>query len=354
MNQSELVNLRISEVTSTTCINMKIFDRGYWVGQHFYWQSMYHYLYNCASSRSMTYFSAANTAIELGGMLHDRKTDIYALLPKGIVPHTSIITSITAADAFIRTNDLQYPLIIKPNVGMAGFKVDVIRSHQELTLFFETEDVSEREWLLQEYLDYDREFSVLIYKYPVSGEFGISSLVEKTYPSVTADGLSTVEALILGSNNPFIDKNAVLERLKDRLQQIPAEGEKIVLDVIGNYKRGSKFFDRNNAISPQMTTYLQDLFSSVEGLGFFRVDFKADSLESFLDGQWKVIEINGAKSEPLHIYDPRNSFLENVRILREHWRIMAEISQEQRSQRFEVPSFKNGLKSWMAIRRLVK
>ncbi len=139
---------------------MKILDIGYWTSQHFYWQSLYHYFLNGARFRSMTFFSACNPAIDLGGMLYDRKTDIYDLLPQHIVPATTIITSRSASKIFIEKNNLHFPLIVKPNVGLKGYKVYKIGNEEELDLFFRENDVNEREWLLQEYVDYEREFSV--------------------------------------------------------------------------------------------------------------------------------------------------------------------------------------------------
>ena len=162
--------------------DMKIFDRGYWTAQHFYWQSMYHYLLNGARFRSMTFFSACNPAIDLGGMLYDRKTDIYNLLPQYFVPATTIETSRSAAQSFNEKNNLNFPLIVKPNVGLKGFKVYKIGSVEELNAFFEENDVKQREWLLQEYIDYKKEFSVLFYRYPLEQQTGVSSFIEKSYP----------------------------------------------------------------------------------------------------------------------------------------------------------------------------
>lgn len=328
---------------------MKILDRGYWTSQHFYWQSMYHYLMNGARFRSMTFFSACNPAIDLGGMLYDRKTDIYDLLPQHIVPATTIITSREASRTFIEQNNLSFPLIVKPNVGLKGFKVYKISDEAELKAFFDENDVHAREWLLQEYLDFDKEFSVLFYRYPQRQKVGVSSFIEKTYPYVVGDGKTTLRKLIEAYNNPFLLKENVYKRLAEDLDSVPANGQKVILDYIGNYSRGAKFHSKMEYVSEEMSSMLSSLFQKADGLNFFRIDLKSNSVEDFLRGDFKVLEINGMKSEPLHIYDDESSFLDNSRIIREHWSIIENITREQMALLKELPTFRQGIKSWLSI-----
>lgn len=333
---------------------MKILDRGYWTARHFYWQSMYHYLMNGARFRSMTFFSACNPAIDLGGMLHDRKTDIYSLLPQHIVPATTIITSKSAAYAFIEKNNLNFPLIVKPNVGLKGFKVFKIGNENELNVFFEDNDVNEREWLLQEYLDHEKEFSVLFYRYPKEQKYGVSSFIEKTYPAVVGDGKQSLKTLIDQYNNPFLIKKDVYKRLSADLESIPEKGRKVILDFIGNYGRGAKFHSKMEFVSEEMSSMLSIQFHKADGLNFFRVDLKSNSIDEFIKGKFKVLEINGMKSEPLHIYDAESTFIANSRIIKEHWTIIENITREQRALLKELPTFRQGLKSLISIKKSVR
>jgi len=330
---------------------MKILDRGYWTSQHFYWQSMYHYLLNGARFRSMTFFSACNPAIDLGGMLYDRKTDIYNLLPQHFVPATTIITSRSAAQSFIEKNSLTFPLIVKPNVGLKGFKVYKIGSAEELHNFFIENDVNEREWLLQEYVDYKKEFSVLFYRFPIKQKTGISSFIEKSYPHVVGDGKSTLKQLIHRYSNPFLLKEEVYQRLAEELDSVPAVGVKVILDYIGNYSRGAKFHSMMEYVTPEMSKMISSVFQKADGLNFFRIDFKSNSVEDFMKGDFKILEINGMKSEPLHIYDTDSNFVENVKTIQEHWSIIETITREQRALMVGLPTFRQGIKSWISIMR---
>ncbi|MDF1695595.1 MAG: ATP-grasp domain-containing protein [Saprospiraceae bacterium] len=333
---------------------MKILDRGYWISQHFYWQSMYYYLLNSARFKSFTFFSACNPAIDLGGMLDDRKTDIYSLLPQHIVPATTIITSRSAAGAFIEKNNLSFPLIVKPNVGLKGFKVYKITDAEELDVFFQDNNVQEREWLLQEYIDFDKEFSVLFYRYPQQQKHGVSSFIEKTYPSVTGDGKNTLSYLIDHYNNPFLNKKNVYKKFASELSTVPQKGDTIILDFIGNYSRGAKFHSKMDFVSKEMCSMLSSLFQNIDGLNFFRIDLKANSVDDLLKSNFKVLEINGVKSEPLHIYDSKSSFLDNINVIKEHWGIIENITREQRELFKELPTFRQGLKSLISIKKLVR
>jgi D-alanine-D-alanine ligase-like ATP-grasp enzyme len=282
-------------------------------------------------------------------MLYDRKTDIYNLLPAHIVPATTIITSPQASKTFVKNNNLDFPLIVKPNVGLKGFKVFKIGNEKELYAFFKDNDVSEREWLLQEYLDYEKEFSVLFYRYPQKQKFGISSFIEKSYPHVFGNGKQTLRSLIEEYNNPFLLKDNVLKRLSGELNSIPEKGTKIILDYIGNYSRGAKFHSKMEFVSDEMVSMLSSLFLKADGLNFFRIDLKSNSVEDFLKGEFKVLEINGMKSEPLHIYDAGSTFMNNSKIIKEHWNIIENITREQKELLHSLPTFRQGIKSWISI-----
>ncbi|MEE9437777.1 MAG: hypothetical protein V3V14_02175 [Saprospiraceae bacterium] len=333
---------------------MKLLDTGYWTSKHFYWQSIYNIFCNGIQFKSLTFFSACNPAIDLGGMFFDRKTDIYQLLPSRYVPSTHIVSSFDLAIDFMRSNNLGFPVIVKPNVGLKGFKVSKIDNNDHLECFFKHSDVNDREWLIQEYLDYKKEFSLLYYRYPTTKKCGISSLVEKEYPFVTGNGYLTLKELIDNYKNSFLDKDNIYQKFEEKLYEVPLNGEKIVLDFIGNYSRGAKFYSRMEFVNDSMIHYVSNVFKHVEGLNFFRIDFKANSLNDFLKGDFKVIEINGMKSEPLHIYDPESNFLLNHGINKKHWNIIVGIVKEQQSRHIILPTFKQGLESLISIRKMVK
>ena len=331
----------------------KLRDRGYWVSHHFYWQSLIHYFMYSVRFRSFTFFSACDPAIELGGMLDESKSDIYALLPPQFVPKTINTRPGKLKLSHLRDKGMEYPLIVKPNVGFKGYKVVLIQNDQELLNYLNNQD-EDREWLVQEYIDYKREFSLLYYRYPDGSEKGITSLIEKIYPSVTGDGKSTLHELVNGYENAFLDRSDLNRRLYSDMNKVPAEGEVIQLDTIGNYARGSKFYSLMDEIDEELVTVTGKYFEEVNDMDFFRIDFKADSMEDYKTGKFGILEVNGTKSEPLHIYDPRFGFWARAKTLNDHWKIIAQIVVNRKSiSNYKFPSTKEGLKSLFAIKRLV-
>lgn len=328
---------------------MKILDRGYWIAKHFYWQSLVHWFANGIRFRSMTFFSAGNPAIELGGMLSDRKTEFYDILPPSLLPATTVATNYGHARSFMIEHELAFPIIVKPNTGLKGLMVEKLYNEAELEAFFADPDQKDREWLLQEFLDQEREYAVLMYKYPKSGKYGISSFIEKVYPSLTADGESTYRELIAAYKNPFLEKEFPLRKFAEVLEDIPHKGMKIVLDEIGNYGRGAKFYSKNDEIDAAMVETYYDQYKELSGLNFFRIDCKADSLADVKAGNYKILEVNGMKGEPLHIYDPKSTFIGNVKSLNTHWAHIQQVTREQADLLADGPSFLEGVKSWRSL-----
>lgn len=328
-------------------------DRGYWVSHHFYWQSLVHYFLYSARFRSLTFFSACDPAIELGGMLADNKTDIYELLPSHYVPKTINVTPETFHPEMIEEHGLTFPLIVKPNIGYKGYKVVQVHTIEDIINYLRKQDPG-RVWLIQEYLNYKREYSLLYYRYPDESKAGITSLIEKGYPSVCGDGKSTIRELVNNYNNAFLDRVDLERRFGASLDSTPGEGEKIQLDTIGNYSRGSKFYSLMHEIDEELIEATSGYFSQVKDLDFFRMDFKADDLEAYKAGNFGILEVNGMKSEPLHIYDPQYGFWDRTRTLIQHWEIIAGIVNNRRSfSDYQFPSTRVGLKSLFSIKKLV-
>ena len=82
------------------------------------------------------------------------------------------------------------------------------------------------------------------------------------------------------------------------------------------------------------------------------MDLKANSLEAFMEGDFKVIEINGAKGEPLHIYDKQHSFWSNIKDIHKHWKVLSEIVTSKHEAGYEFPNNIEGLKALRAIKQV--
>jgi len=327
-------------------------DRGFWISKLFYYQSIIYFYYNSLRFWSFTFFSAANPAIKYGGMLDDKKSDTYRFLPDRLVPVTIVTDQSQDFLAQMRYRSLDFPIIVKPDVGFKGFLVAKIDN--EASLFQFVQRFEDKSFIIQEYVDFEREYSILLYRYPISGRTYVSSFIEKSYPQVLGDGIHTLEQLIDDDDNPFIDKSWVKEKWGSELSRVLRRKEIFRLDDIGNYSRGAKFHSLNHLLDNEYIEWADSLMRGMEGIDFCRLDLKADSERAMLQNEYKIMELNGAKSEPLHIYDPMYSFADVIKDIHTHWTILSAIVRERLKLSFTLPSFKEGFKSFKVAKNIGK
>src|SRR5688572_15390547 len=77
----------------------------------------------CLRARSLFFFAASNPSIKNGGFLSESKKDIHAIIPEHLCPRTAFFSLPANADiviAELKSQDLQFPLIGKPDIGGRG------------------------------------------------------------------------------------------------------------------------------------------------------------------------------------------------------------------------------------------
>lgn len=327
-------------------------DRGYWVSKLFYYQSIvYGFIYSFRFL-SPTFFSATNPALEYGGMFDDKKSDVYRLVPEFFLPRMVLLTHVQDAISEIGKAGLSYPMIIKPDIGFKGFMVTKVDNENQLkSILPKYGNIS---ILIQEFIDLEREFSILIYRYPKSGRIGVSSFIEKTFPTVTGDGQRTFEELIDNEENPFLKKDWIKKKYAIDLNVVLDKDEVRRIDDIGNYSRGAGFHSMNHLINESLELWACRFMTLIKGIDFCRVDLKSDSVEDLLSDKYLIVEVNGIKSEPLHTYDSRFSYFEIMKDVHTHWMIVKDIVKERLSMAYSLPPFVDGFRSWWIAHNLVK
>ena len=65
----------------------------------------------------------------------------------------------------------------------------------------------------------------------------------------------------------------------------------------------------------------------IEGFNFGRFDLRVSSLDNLYKGKdIKIMEVNGANSEPAHIYDPEMKLFTAYKAVFQHWNNLYEVS----------------------------
>lgn len=306
---------------------IRLFHWEYWPF-HIVYSPMYIYwLWLCIKTRSFFFFSTANPSIINGGFLMESKKAIYDLIPSGYYPSTLFFKKGTANAeivAAIRKTQLKFPLIGKPDIGMQG---KAVKKLADISALLAYAGHSKVDFLVQEFVPFENEVGIFYYRYPQEKKGCISGIVEKEFLSVTGDGISTMEALLQQEKRHILQLPVLRKTYGDELKTILRHGEKFLLVPYGNHVRGAKFIDASHLIDDKLTTAIDHVCQQVPGFYFGRLDIRYQSWEELKEGKnFAVIELNGAGSEPTHIYDPRHSIFFAWKEIIRHLNILARIS----------------------------
>ncbi len=306
---------------------VKIFNYEYWSWWVFYLPMTPYWLFQAIRARSLTYFTAVNPGIEAGGFYGEHKSEILKYIPAEYLPVTIYVSpglNFEELLSVLKSRNLHYPLIAKPNVGERGTSVEKILSETQLKAYHET---IAAEYLIQEFVDYPIELGVLFSRMPGEKSGRVSSLTLKEFLTVTGDGKSTIETLVLNNTRARFQLNALRHRLGIGMNEVLPEGEKRVLEPIGNHCRGTKFVNANHLINERLHGVFSAIADSFDGFYYGRFDMKVTSIEDLYAGKnIRIMELNGVSSDPGHIYDPRYYLWQAYRDLAWHWNRVAEIS----------------------------
>ena len=298
----------------------------YWPWWLFYLPVLPYWLFLAIKNRSLAYFSVANPGIELGGFFGESKSDILKLIDKKYLPKSIEVnkSSFDALVLLLAKQELSYPLIAKPDVGERGTSVQKINNEAELKTYHNN---SNFKYIIQEFITYDIELGVLYSRLPNSHKGQVSSVTLKEFLSVTGNGVLTIKQLMEQSTRARFQIERMSKEWGAEINKVPAKNEKIVLEPIGNHCRGTRFIDNNNLINEKLHRVFDDISVPIKGFYYGRFDLKVKSLEDLYAGQnIKIMELNGASSEPGHIYDSSNTVFKAYKDLLYHWKRLAEVS----------------------------
>ena len=313
----------------------------YWPFAIIYAPAFVYWLYLSAKARSLFFFSAANPAIETGGLVGESKIKLLKKLPDMLVPRTVYIPHgqpIEKVYQEIAHNEISYPLIAKPNIGSRGFLVKKLTNQSELTSFLSQQHV---DFLLQEFIDHPVELSVLYYRFPNKSRGKISSVTLKKYLTVEGDGQSTVEQLIKRIDRAKLQLDTLKSTRTELMKCIPKEGEHIELVPIGNHCRGATFYNGNSLIDERLEAEFDKVNHTMNGVYFGRFDIKCRSIDLLKQGRdYKILEVNGVGAEPAHIYDPDYRLLQAFKDILNQWKVIYQISVHNRRNGVNFMSYK--------------
>ena len=284
------------------------------------------------------FFTRTNPNLPTGGMGLMDKEDMYNLLPKGSFPTTSFFdskTNFTYIQHWISTNNIEFPLVVKPAKGCRGRGVEFIHSEKELQNFISNCD---EKMVIQSLIPFHHEVGIFYVRMPGQSRGRITGIVEKKGIAITGDGIHSIKELVAHSERYALHLVHLEKDSSLNLNEILPTGKTKELSSIGNHARGATFYDVSFRNSEKLERVFDSISIQIEGFYYGRFDVKFESWELLEKGEsFSIVELNGANSEPTHIYDPKHSYFFALNEFRKHWKIMARISRKNKSVCLVMP-----------------
>ena len=266
--------------------------------------------------RSLRLPLLANPSIFAGGLCGESKSEILsALAPSGAVPAFRVVEPGEHMEAE------RFPFVVKPDVGERGKGVCIVRNASEIPAI-------EVRSIVQEYVD-GIELGIYYVRMPGEARGRIESITHKQFPSVIGDGVHSVNKLIA------LDKRAsLIANVYSGSERIPALGETVQLVEIGSHCKGSVFVDARYLHTPELESEIDRIAQTRPEFHLGRFDVR------IVNGEMRVLELNGLTAEPAHIYDPRVSLLDAYKALWRHWSIAFRIGAFYRRRGRRLPTWR--------------
>jgi len=291
-----------------------------------------YYLFESIRSGGLGFFTRSNPSMPTGGMGLMDKEDMYNLLPEGSFPTTAYFNSerdVNSIQTWITRNNIEFPVVVKPAKGCRGRGVEFIYAENELQQF--TLNCKEK-MVIQSVIPFNNEVGIFYVRMPEEPRGRITGIVEKKGIEITGDGVHSIKELVTQSERYALH---LIHLEKDRslnLNEILPKGKTKELSSIGNHARGATFYDVTFRNNEKLERVFDSISNQIEGFYYGRFDVKFESWELLEKGEaFSIVELNGANSEPTHVYDPNHSYFFALNEFRKHWKFMAEISRKNKT-----------------------
>ena len=313
-----------------------------------------HWLWLAGKYRSLTQMSAANPAIDVGGLVGESKSTYFDQVRpehKAWLARTACVIAgaraAAEACAAMQELGLTFPIVAKPDIGWCGFGVRRIDNARELDAYVAAYPVGES-LLIQEYLDLDGEAGLFYVRWPGDPHGRLLSLTVREPPTVTGNGVSTVGALV--ARDPILCKRI---GLYENLDRIPRAGATVTLSTVWSHRMGGRYRDMSHAITPALEASLDALARGMPEFHVARFDVRFATPAAFARGAFKIIEINGAGSEAINFFDRDVPFFTAYRGVLAKTAMVFALAAENRARGFRPCGWRALLAAYLRQYRLL-
>ena len=327
----------------------------YWSFDIVYIPMYFVWFYYAAKSRSFFFFNAANPRIKNAGFLMESKKEIYDIIPQQYIPKTLFFKTGTGAEKIVQAVSalgISFPCIAKPDIGGKGRGVEKIYEINDIVTYAAK---IKMDFLVQEFIAYPEEVGVFYCRMPDKTDGFISGIVAKEFLIVKGDGSSTLTQLIEKDPRYHFQLAALQKIYGEGLNAVLEKDELKNLMPFGNHARGAKFIDVSHWADETFTKTFDGICKQIPEFYFGRLDIMYSNFEDLKAGKnFSIIELNGAGSEPTHIYDPGHSIFFAWKEIARHFKLLCTISIKNHKRGFRYLTVKEGMQMFKENKAVVK
>jgi len=335
----------------------------YWPGWLFYTPIVLQWMALGLRHGDMSLPTAANPRIETGGLCGESKSAILDQLAPPqrhwLAPFTVFAVGenparhLAEAEQRMHEAGLDYPLVVKPDIGCNGAGVRLLRGTDDLLRYLR-EFPAHLRVMLQEFVSYEGEAGLFYVRHPDQRRGRITSMTLKSSPVVVGDGRSTLRSLILAHPRAGHVPQLYFPRLADRLDSVPASGEHVALVFVGNHCKGATFENGADHVTEELTQRIDEIAQAIPDFYFGRFDVRFRSLPELRRGTgFTLIEVNGVGSEATHIWDPRTTLAQAYAAQFFHYRAAFEIGRKNRAAGHRTSGLRAMIRLWRLQKRVL-
>ena len=323
-----------------------------WPWYIYYGPLVFFWIWNCLRTRSLWFFTASNPTITFGGLEGEGKREIYAQMPPESYPKTIYIQpGIPEHNLLeqVKTAQFDYPIIVKPHIGMAAVLFRRIDTEAELLRYHQQVPV---EYLVQDWVDYPVEVSVFYCRLPGESKGEITGITQRNALKITGDGRSTFWELIVAQPLALPHHESIRLKFSDRLQERIPAGAEVSIFHAGNRNQGASLVNLTDRVDEQLTAVFDELSAYSKHFYYGRYDIKCASFEDLRQGKnYSILEYNGCGAGPNHVYHRGLTIWQAWAETLRHWRFLFEISVENHRRGAAYWPFLKGARFILQSRR---
>ncbi len=185
--------------------------------------------------RGLNVPTAANPGIFSGGMVGESKMailkELFLTSPEctagaELVAGKTFEARARALDEICARLGMDFPFILKPDVGQRGVGIKLIRSREQAEAYLRQTSAP---LVAQRYAPGPHEAGIFYYRFPHESRGHIFAITEKLFPVLVGDAKSTVTELILRDPRARFMVDKYLQRFSERQSEVLTVGEELKL-----------------------------------------------------------------------------------------------------------------------------